>query len=137
MSCGSWGIEHRATWYGRLAHWATTPSATTGMRDMAGMILLVEGIARLIDGALFATPTMDFVPTRWWGLAEILVAVLLLATRSCTVRKSTRGRIAASLACGFCFAFAYAVFANSASSAFVHVIIGAVLALEAQVHECK
>ena len=69
-----------------------------------------EGLIRLIDGALFPTPQWTILPTRVWGLFELLLGLLLFATRRCRWRAGLPGRVVASLACGFLVAMAVALY---------------------------
>jgi hypothetical protein len=117
--------------------WLTRSSATCGMRDMCGTLLIGMGLIRVIDGRLFTTPQSDYAPTWFWGLIELAVGIGLLLTRVCYVRVSRRGRLAASIAAGFCVALAFAMFPTSAMAAYVHLIIAYACVLEAQVHGCK
>jgi hypothetical protein len=107
------------------------------MRDLCTVLLLGIGLIRTIDGNLFKTPQTDYAPAQLWGVLEIIIGLLILGTRSCKWRAERRGQLAASVACGFCLALSVAVFPSSAMAAFVHLSIAYVMALEAQVNECK
>jgi hypothetical protein len=113
------------------------PSASTGYRDFVAWVMVGEGLIRLIDGALFPTPVMEVLPSRIWGLFELLLGIALFATRGRARRAGLSGQVAASLACGFCVAMAFALYQASVPSAFVHGSIAVILALEAQVSECR
>lgn len=134
---GQWRPETHGSWLRRFGVWATRSSETSGMRDMCGVMLLCMGLIRTIDGNLFATPQIDYAPAQIWGVIEIIIGVLVLATRSCQARPRLFSRLVASAACGFCLALAVAVYHSSAIAACIHLIIGYVMALEAQVNECK
>lgn len=136
FECGDPTIRNRyATHWQRLRGYLR-PSASAGYRDFVAWVMAGEGLIRLIDGLLFPTPVMEFLPTRVWGLFELLLGILLFATRG-RRRANMPGRIVASLACGFCVAMAVALYPVSAPSAFLHLSLAVILALEAQVSECK
>jgi hypothetical protein len=126
----------RRPWW-RLWDWSTHPRVTNEMRDLCTGLVLGQGIIRTIDGNLFPTPQTDYAPSQVWGVVMIIIGVLLVSTRGCKLRSATCGRLVASAACGFCVAFAVAVYNSSAASAYVHLVIAYIMALEAQVHECK
>lgn len=118
--------------------WLTRSSATSGMRDVCGVLLFGMGLIRVIDGRLFTTPHLDYAPSWLWGGIEVLIGILILGTRSYHWRGNKRGRLVASIACGYCVALAVAIFDTSANAAYVHLIIAYVMALEAQVvNECQ
>ena len=124
------------------SHWQrirgyVRPSLSPGYRDCVAFVMVGEGLIRFIDGALFATPAMDYLPARIWGLFELLIGLLLFATRGCQARAGLRGRIIASIGCGFLVAMAYTLFSTSAASAVLHGSLAALFAPEAQVHECE
>ena len=125
-----WGWGQRVRSYMR-------PSVWTGVRDWIAWVMVGEGLIRLIDGALFPTPLMDFFPSRIWGFCQLALGILLFATRGCSRRVSVGGRLVASLACGLCVAMAVALYPASAASAFMHLSLAVIVALEAQVSECK
>jgi hypothetical protein len=114
--------------------WLTQPSAT----DVCGVLLFGMGLIRVIDGRLFVTPQLDYAPSWLWGGLEVIMGLVILGTRSCHFRGNKRGRLVASIACGYCVALAVAIFPTSANAAYVHLIIAYVMALEAQVvNECQ
>ena len=116
----------------------TQPSTSSGYRFLIGFGMLGEGLIRFVDGALFPTPTMDYMPARFWGLIEAIFGLSLLLTLRPDRRCSKAGRIIASLACGYLVAMAATLYETSAPSAFVHVGAALVLAVEAQSHdECQ
>ena len=135
--CGNAAMHNRYATYWQRLMCHVTPSVSAGYRDVVAWIMAGEGLIRLIDGALFPTPLMDYLPIRAWGLFELVLGLLLFATRGCGWRKGLPGRIVASLACGFLVAMAVALYHASAPSAFVHFSLAVVMALEAQVSECK
>ena len=125
-----------------VSHWQrlrcyVRPSASSGYRELIAFVMGGEGLIRLIDGALFPTPTTDFLPSRIWGLFQMALGILLFATRGCRWRANISGRLVASLACGLCMAMAVALYPASAPSAFLHGSLAVILALEAQVSECR
>lgn len=134
--CGD--SEHRnryATPWQRLRNFLR-PGITSDVREVVAVLLFGEGLIRLIDGALFPTVTMDYLPTRIWGLISIVIGLLLWRSRCCERRRSYAGRLVASIGCGFLVAMAASLWHVSAPSAFVHAGAAFILALEAQVHEC-
>lgn len=126
----------RRRWW-RFWDWSTHPRVTSELRDLCTVLVLGQGIIRTIDGNLFPTPQTDFATSQVWGVIAIILGVLLVSTRGCKLRAAKRGQLVASAVCGFCVAFAAAVYNSSAASAYVHLIIAYIMALEAQVHECK
>ena len=116
----------------------TQPSTSSGYRFLIGFGMLGEGLIRFVDGALFPTPMMDYMPSRLWGLVEAIFGLFLLLTLRPARRCSKTGRIIASLACGFLVAMAAILYETSAPSAFIHAGAALVLAIEAQSHnECQ
>jgi hypothetical protein len=113
------------------------PGRTADVREAVALLMIGEGLIRFIDGALFATPTMDYLPTRVWGLFSFVIGLLLWRSRCCERRVAISGRLVAAIGCGFLVAMASSLYGASAPSAFVHAGAAFVLALEAQVHECQ
>ena len=136
--CGNQTMPNRyATRWLRLRCYLR-PSASPGYRDMIAIGMIGEGLIRAINGLIFPTPVMDYLPTRLWGLLELLMGIALLATRRCERRSGLIGRIVASLGCGFLVAMAASLWQASAPSAFIHAGASFILALEAQVNdECQ
>lgn len=83
----------RAVW-GRLVRWTRPPSGR-GARDVVALMMLAQGLGRLIGGAS-ATP-VNFLPSRVYGGLLVLCAVGLLATGRPELR-CHRGRWAAAWA---------------------------------------
>jgi len=113
------------------------PVQTSHARDFVAWVMVGEGLIRFIDGALFTTPQLDYLPARLWGLVQVLLGALLLATRDQCRRVSLAGRVVASIGCGFLVAMAYTLFDVSAPSAFLHGSLAFILVLEAQISECQ
>lgn len=137
VDCGDRPMANRYASHWQRLRCYLTPSASSGYRDLIAFGMIGEGLIRFVDGALFPTPQMDYLPARTWGLLQFALGVLLVLTRDCRRRAGLSGRIAASVGCGFLVAMAYTLFETSAASAFVHGGAAFVLALEAQVHDCQ
>lgn len=128
MCCVSDGLAARAGPLKRLALWLLTPPCGTAARDIIGVTFLGQGLIRIIDGRLFTSTLLLHGSSELYGLAQLLLAVALLATR----RRRTRwpGKLAAAFACGFCGWLIYAAWPASATSAFGALVLAWAMFLE-------
>lgn len=78
----------------RIARFLAPPCGN-GARDVLLLVMLAQGIGRIITGAS-ATP-INFLPSRAYGALLVLVALALLATRNAQ-RLRLVGRAAAAAA---------------------------------------
>lgn len=117
--------------------WALYPSLTRGGRDVIGMILLGQGLIRLIDGRLFAMTQLNFVQPPVWGIAQFLMGVALCATGTCRWRHTTGGRTIASLAAGLLTVMAVAAYHVSVPSTWTALVMAYYCLIEAGVRECE
>lgn len=99
--------------------------------------MLGQGIIRLIDGRLFVTVPLSFAPAWIYAIVQIVLGSGLLLTGGCYWRRSTAGRMIASIAAGFCAMLAVASYQQSATSAWGALVLTWVAILEAGARECE
>lgn len=110
--------------------WLLTPPCGTGIRDLIGVIFVLQGLVRLIDGRVFSTTALVGGSTEMYGLAQMLLGMGLLLTRK--QRHARWGRGAAAFACGMCVWLVIAAWDSSATSAVSAIVMSWGLFLESR-----
>jgi hypothetical protein len=120
-----------------ILHWATQPSLGRGGRDVIGVILLGQGLIRLVDGVLFNVMLLGYAPAPVWGVAQVALGLALLVTGGCRWRHRTAGRAIASLTAGLLAAMGAAAFEISASTTWACLTMSYYCLLEAGARGCE
>ena len=118
-------------WLRAFGVWALAPAVKPVLRDfIAVWFLLLQGAIRTIDGLLFTVLPTRILPSDIYGIAQIVLGIWLLATRSSHARGALRGQVAAALAAGLFITLGIDLWPINATSALP--ALGVALALAAE-----